>query len=139
VFGHSAIFPFFGGLKRAATQKNQDVRALPLYQSLQFTVILCNTLQHTATPIHAHCNTLQPSTTKASAHYQSLQHTVVHCNTLQHSRTHTATRCNVASLQLTVVHCALLALSLAVDQSLRRAMHYKRRLNYRYDMTRSYA
>ena len=43
---------------------------------LQYSAILCNTLQHTAT----HCNTLQ----RTATHCNTLQHTAPHCN--EHNR-----------------------------------------------------
>jgi len=81
-------------------------------------------LQHTATHLNTHCNTLQPNAT----HCNTLQHTAIHCNILQYTAIHcstlqyTATHCNTQTetlgdeimsmtlntLQHTAIHCNIL-------------------------------
>ena len=60
---------------RCSSAKYSQKQDLPIVS-----LVLCNTLQHTAT----HCNTLQHTAT----HCNTLQHTATHCNTPQHIATH---------------------------------------------------
>ena len=82
------------GLLHSVVRHSKCVTYILLCNTLQHTATHCNTLQHTAT----HCSTLQHTET----HCSTLQHTATHCNTLQH----TATHCN--TLQHTAVHCSAL-------------------------------
>ena len=66
-------------------------RHIVVCNTLQHTATHCNTLQHTAT----HCNTLQHTATGHTREktyrektYRRMQHTTTHCNTLQQGETY---------------------------------------------------
>ena len=83
-------------LQHTATNCNTLQHTATHRNTLQHTTTLCNTLQHTAT----HCNTLQHTAT----HCNTLQHTATHCNTLQHSATHCNTLQHSATHYNTLQH-----------------------------------